>query len=1003
MQECLSFGRNCLRSPYFYAFMPTTISLAVEPQTSHQISLATEQVRQTLETFLRKDQILTQPIERIAYAHDASCYRLVPEAIVRPETLDDVRRLFLWAQHHRIPLCFRAAGTSLSGQSITDGVIVDMTRGAWDSLNILENGAVVRVGPGMIGERVNQHLKKYGRKIGPDPASMSAAMIGGIVANNASGMCCGVVQNSYHTLESLTFMLPNGVLIDSNDTDANAVLERTSPEIAQGLMELKREIEANTPLVEKIRRKYRIKNTIGYGINAFLDYHTPVEILRHLMVGSEGTLGFIAEAGFNTVPDLPMKSTALLFFPTVASACASIVALRDSGAAALELMDYASLSAMRDQYGAPREIIEKLPTTGATLLVEYQAKTKEELAELRTAGEPVIAGLQLEAMLDFTEDAKQQAILWKLRKGVIPVVAAKRRPGTTVINEDIAFPIEHLADGVIALQELFIKHNYPEGVVFGHAKDGNLHFTLAQSFDTEADVQQFEGLLDDIATLVVERFDGSLKAEHGTGRNMAPYVEMEWGAEAYSIMQRLKKLLDPHNIVNPGVILNDNPKIHVQNLKPIPQVEKEVDNCIECGWCESKCPSQGLTLTPRQRIVVRREITRLREASRTGVHLANAPFTAWELERDYDYYGLETCATDGMCATNCPVYINTGDLVKVLRGKQHSDFAQDNARTIARNFGFAETVAKFGVRAGRTIADFGGGNALNKIGDFVGDLLGARLPSWNKNIAAPIKLPATNRVNADGKSADAVYFPACVTRMMGGEREYGRETGVNQVEMLVRIAERAGVRLWIPPTSTKFCCGTPFSSKGFKPAYLDMIGATIEEMWDWSDGGRLPILTDASSCTYTFRNAGKDLADSPKLLEKFQQLRILDAIEFAHDELLPKLVERGAITPLKESAMLHPVCSVMKMGLTEKFHNVANACSENATMPINAGCCAFAGDRGLIAPELTANATMLEAREAREHSFDGYYSSNPTCELGMTTAVGKEYRSFVYLLEKATR
>jgi D-lactate dehydrogenase len=961
-------------------------------------NLALTSIRATLGAFLRPEQILTQPIERIAYAHDASCYRLVPQAIVRPETLDDVRRLFAWSQQHGVPLCFRAAGTSLSGQSITDGVIVDITRGAWDSINILDNGAVVRVGPGIIGERVNQHLRKYGRKIGPDPASMSAAMIGGIVANNASGMCCGVVQNTYHTLESLTFMLPNGVLIDSAALDANDVLQRTAPDIADGLMAMKADIEANTPLVEKIRRKYRIKNTIGYGINAFLDYSTPVEILRHLMVGSEGTLGFIAEAGFHTVPDLPMKATGLLFFTTVAAACASIVALRDAGAAALELMDYASLVAMQDEYGAPKEIIEKLPNTGAALLVEFQAATKEDLASLRAHGEDVISALSLEAILPFSEIAKEQAILWKLRKGVIPVVAAKRRPGTTVINEDIAFPIEHLADGVIALQELFVKHNYPDGVVFGHAKDGNLHFTIAQSFDSEADVLQFEGLLDDIATLVVTRFDGSLKAEHGTGRNMAPYVEMEWGAEAYAIMKRLKALIDPHNIVNPGVILNDNPKIHVQNLKPIPQVEKEVDNCIECGWCESKCPSQGITLTPRQRIVVRREITRLRDASRTGVHLANAPFAAYELERDYDYYGLETCATDGMCATNCPVHINTGDLVKVLRGKQHSDLAQDNARTIARNFRAAEATAKLGVRAGRMVADFGGLEIINKISDFIGDVLEVRLPSWNKNIGAPISLPSTLRA-----SADAVYFPACVTRMMGGEREYGANTGVNQVEMLVRIAERAGVQLWVPERSTSFCCGTPFSSKGFYPAYQDMMRATIDEFWEWSDGGRLPILTDASSCTYTFRNAAKDLQAYPETLAKYEKLRILDAIEYVHDELLPKLQERGTIKRLEESALLHPVCSVVKLGMADKFQAVAEACSHDAVVPVNAGCCAFAGDRGLIVPELTANATLLEAREARERLFDGYYSSNPTCEIGMTTAVGKEYRSFVYLVEKATR
>ncbi len=971
--------------------MEYTDTTAIQPQTASKP--ARTDIASSLETILRPDQVLTRPIERIAYAHDASCYRLVPEAIVRPESLDDVRRLMAWSNKQRIPLTFRAAGTSLSGQAVTSGVIVDITRGAWDAIAIGGNGAVVRVGPGMVGSKVNDYLRKYGRKIGPDPASMAACMIGGIVANNASGMCCGVTQNTYHTLESLTFMLPNGVVIDSAADDANDILQRTSPEIADGLLALKAEIEANTTLVEKIRRKYKIKNTVGYGINAFLDYDTPVEILRHLMVGSEGTLGFIAEAGFHTVPDLPMKSTALLFFGTVAEACGAIVALRDSGAAALELMDYASLAAMRDQYGAPKDIIDALTPTAACLLVEYQAVTKEALQTLREAGEALLPALPLVATQPFTEDPKQQAIFWKLRKGVIPVVSAKRRPGTTVINEDIAFPIEHLADGVIALQELFVKHGYPDGVVFGHAKDGNLHFTLAQSFDTEADVAQFGGLMDDIAELVVGRFDGSLKAEHGTGRNMAPYVEMEWGAEAYAIMRRLKALIDPNNILNPGVILNDNPKAHVENLKPIPVVEKEVDSCIECGWCENKCPSQGLTLTPRQRIVVRREITRVNNAAKAGKTLPDVPFSSWQLERDYDYYGLETCATDGMCATICPVHINTGDLVKVLRNKQHSDFAQDNARTISRHFHAAETIAKAGVKAGRFLESVGAAGVLDFMSDVAGKVLDTRLPGWNDNIGTPIRLPHTS-----SKNADAIYFPACVTRMMGGGES---EKSLNQVEMLLRVAERAGVALWIPEKSTSYCCGTPFSSKGFTEAYRDMMERTVNEFWEWSDGGRLPILTDASSCTYTFRNAGKDLTG--QALERFTQLTILDSIEYVHDTLLPKLLERGSLTRLRESALLHPVCSVIKLGFADKLQSVAEACADEAFTPINVGCCAFAGDRGMIAPELTANATLLEAREARERQYDGYYSSNPTCQIGMTTAVGKEYQSFIALVERASR
>jgi D-lactate dehydrogenase len=992
----------------------------------------------SLRRILRPDQILTRPIERIAYAHDASCYRLVPQAVARPETLGDVRHLMEWSAQSGVGLTFRAAGTSLSGQAVTNGVIVDLTRGAWDSFLALDEGKRVRVGPGIVGAKVNERLRAFGRKIGPDPASLTACMIGGIVANNASGMCCGVQQNTYHTLESMKFLLPNGVFVDSALPDADARLKADAPEIYDGILALKAETEQSEALAQKIRRKYKIKNTIGYSLNALLDFDAPVEILTHLMVGSEGTLGFIAEAGFFTVPDLPLKATALLFFASVADACGSIVPLRDSGAAALELMDYASLAAMREEYGAPKEIIDALPPTGACLLAEYQAADREKLEALRAAGEALLPSLPLVATLPFTEDAKTQALFWKLRKGLIPVVSAKRRPGTTVINEDIAFPIEYLAEGVTALQELFVKHRYPDGVVFGHAKDGNLHFTLAQAFDSEADVAQFEGLLRDVADLVVGRFDGSLKAEHGTGRNMAPFVEMEWGKEAYDIMRRLKKLIDPLNILNPGVILNDNPKVHIENLKPIPQVEKEVDACIECGWCENKCPSQGLTLTPRQRIVVRREITRLRarhnsdaERGRAFVPDAASPFAAWQLERDYEYYGLETCATDGMCATVCPVHINTGDLVKVLRAERHSDFAKDNAQTLARNFGVAVAAAKFGVKVAKALEKAGARGAIDFALDVAESLTGARLPNWNPQLGSPIELPS-----ASADNADAVYFPACVTHIMGGapdtpdnndnatngkkkksqkkielkkkttskkkaEQESAAPDSADAVRALLAVAERAGKRLLIPPESASYCCGTPFSSKGYDEAYRAMLRRTIDMFWSASDGGRLPILTDASSCVYTFRNAAADL--DGEALERFGKLTILDVVEYTADTLLPILRERGLLQTLPESVVLHPVCSILKLGYADKLHAVAAACAREATTPIDAGCCGFAGDRGMIVPELTANATALEAREIRERPYDGYYSSNPTCQIGMTEAVGAQYESFILLVERASR
>jgi D-lactate dehydrogenase len=442
-------------------------------------------------------------------------------------------------------------------------------------------------------------------KIGPDPASISAARLGGILSNNASGMCCGVAQNAYHTLRSMTFLLPSGTEIDTSAPDADAKFMACEPQLAEGLLELKRQLETNAQLSARIRAKYRMKNTTGYSLNAFLDYSTPAEIFSHLLIGAEGTLAFIAEAVLETVSDLPVKYTGLLLFADLHEACAAIAPLRDAGAAALELMDRASLRSVEDKPGIPVEI-RQLPNAAAGLLVEFQTADLTAVNENAARAQTAVAGLKLLGKPLFTDDPVEQECLWNIRKGMFPSVGAVRASGTTVIIEDVAFPVEHLADAAVDLTRLFEKHGYTNAIFFGHAKDGNLHFVITQGFNTDKEVVRYRDFIDDVVHLVVNKYDGALKAEHGTGRNMAPFVETEWGKDAYAVMQKLKALADPDNLLNPGVILNPDPAAHITGLKRMPVVEAEIDKCIECGYCEPKCPSRDLTLTPRQRIVVRR-------------------------------------------------------------------------------------------------------------------------------------------------------------------------------------------------------------------------------------------------------------------------------------------------------------------------------------------------------------------------------------------------------------
>jgi D-lactate dehydrogenase len=933
-----------------------------------------------------KERVKTRAIDRIAWASDASFYRLVPAAIVHAQSADEVRRLFAISRAHEVPLVFRAAGTSLSGQSVTDGILVETARG-FRGLTVEDGGARIRVQPGVIGAHANRALAPFGRKIGPDPASIATCTLGGIVANNASGMCCGVAQNAYHTLEALTFLLPSGTAIDTARPEADDVLREKEPALWQGLAELRARIGSDAALSARIRTKYRSKNTTGYALNAFLDFERPVDVFAHLLVGSEGTLAFISEAVLATVPDLPVKVTGLLLFPDLHAACAAIVPLNAAGAKALEVMDRAALRSVENEPGVPASL-RALPPAAAGLLAEFQAADEGERENLGRIAYAAAAGLALVEPARFTHDAAEQARLWHVRKGMFPSVGAVRKSGTTVIIEDVAFPVDRLADAATDLTALFAKHGYADAIIFGHARDGNLHFVLSQSFRDRGAVDQYARLMDDVVHLVVGRYDGALKAEHGTGRNMAPFVETEWGPEAYAVMKRVKKLADPAGLLNPGVVVNADPRAHLRDLKPLPSVEEEVDRCIECGFCEPLCPSRDLTLTPRQRIAVRRELARL-DGTRSD------PALRAEIEAHFPYEALDTCAVDGLCATACPVKIDTGQLTRKFRALRHPAAARKTAALVARSFRFVEPALRMGLRAGHAVQSLLGARAMTGLTRALRAATGGSFPLWSAEM--PRAAVATRR-NTSATAAQAIYFPSCISRTMGPE--VGDDDAPPLVDTLVLLAERAGVAVHVPPDAAGTCCGVPFSSKGYTEAHAVAANRAIANFWRWSDAGRLPVFVDTSPCTYGLLHAREALTDENR--KRFDALTILDGVAFVHDVLLPKLT----VTRREPSAVLHPVCSLVKMRLVPKLEAVARACAETAVVPEDAGCCGFAGDRGFLLPELTAAATRLEAAEVKAAGTGGevgHWSSSRTCEAGLSRATGERYRSFVHLVERATR
>jgi D-lactate dehydrogenase len=932
-------------------------------------------LKAALQKSIDANRLIDDPLRTLAYGTDASFYRLIPQLIVKVENEDEVKEVIRLAQQFETPVTFRAAGTSLSGQAISDSVLMVLSGDGWRDYRVSENAELISLQPGIIGSTANEYLAPFMRKIGPDPASINAAKIGGIAANNASGMCCGTAQNSYNTLAGMRMVLADGTVLDTQDSASVESFKSTHSEFLDELSQLANNTRSNSDLADKIRHKYRLKNTTGYSLNALTDFEDPIDILQHLMIGSEGTLGFISEITYKTVPDYADKATALVLFNDIEQACKAVAALKEKPVTAVELMDRAALHSVENKPGMP-VFLKTLGEEVAALLVDVRAESKLQLDQYLDEVINTLDTMTPLKEVEFTFDPVSYQSLWNIRKGLFPAVGAIRMTGTTVIIEDIAFPVKDLAAGVRELQSLFKKYHYDEALIFGHALEGNLHFVFTQDFGTAEEVTRYQHLMDEVCELVVGGYGGSLKAEHGTGRNMAPFVEMEWGADAYKLMWSLKKLLDPRGLLNPGVILNEDPEIHLKNLKPLPAADDIVDKCIECGFCEAICPSRDLTLTPRQRIVSWREISRLKRSGEDPQRLQR-------LERDFEYQALDTCAVDGLCSTRCPVGIDTGKLTKKIRHSQRGDTAFKIGNFINRNFSLLEKSTRAGLSVAGVAQDVLGDKSMSLLMGGMNKISGKRIPQWNEAMprsAGKLNSQSTMLNKSNGK---VVYFPACVSRTMGPAKNDPHQDPLH--ERMRSLLEKAGYDIVIPTQVEKFCCGMPLESKGLPQQGNDALSQLEEAIWTASEEGRYPVLCDTSPCTL-------------RMLEGFTKpLKVFEVVGFISKYLLPHL----EFTHKVDLVSMHVTCTSRKMGLDIAMLDLINKCAREVFIPDEKGCCGFAGDKGFTNPEINASA-LKRLRKSIPAACHNGYSNSRTCEIGLTKHSGIPYQSIAYLVDQCT-
>ena len=937
-------------------------------------------------------RMMDDPLYTYAYSNDASHYRLVPALVVFVDTTEQVRAVLEAARAEGLPVTFRAAGTSLSGQSITDGVLAVLGDG-FRKIDIEGNGERVTLGPAIIVANANAQLKRFNKKLGPDPASQATCKIGGVVNNNSSGMCCGVAYNTYHTMARLKVMLTDGTVLDSGDTRSRRDVAAKRGDLLEALHALHHEVAADPELVELIRRKYRIKNTVGYSLNALLDFHDPIDILTHLIVGSEGTLGFVAEVTYNTIDEHPFKTTALVPFPDPYSCARAVQRLANggvqvtTGVTAAEYLERRALAAV-EHLPVMQPYLRFFTDHSPALLIDVTAPDRETLATEQAKATAILRD-EGATDIDFSEDEARSHALWDMRKGFIPMFGAARDKGTVMLTEDVAAPIDRLAEFVIDMRKLLDDHGYPDGVLFGHALAGNLHFQMAQDFTRPGEIERFDRFSIELTELVSIRYGGSLKAEHGTGRAIASFVEMEWGGKAYAVMSRIKTLFDPEGLLNPGVLLNADHDLHIKNLKQMPLADATIDMCIECGFCEPACPSAHMTLSPRQRIVVTRERARLRASG-------DDPERLKALDNSFEYAGLATCAAGNVCALRCPVGIETGSMVMAERARRRSDADRRTAHWVADHTRGVETAMRLGVGAQSLSRTIIGNGATDALASLARSVSGKRTPRVSAALRPGSGAPHSVNRRSDPQTGapvsialqiaprgKVVYFPACPTRLFGAPKSV---PGVPELlptpDAVVALLERAGYEVVVPEPLDGQCCGQPWQSKGF-PDEAKRVGGRLEAALDDLAGGKLPVLVDASTCAKHLKGEGQAVADSA---------------EFLAANVLPHLT----ITRPLPVVAVHHNCSAQRMGEQAATEAIAAACASRVAVLKSVSCCGYAGDKGLFVPELNEWATRFAASDIPPDCAIGI-STVSTCASGLSERAGVPFVSLASLLEAVSR
>lgn len=706
---------------------------------------------------------------------------------------------------------------------------------------------------------------------------------------------------------------------------------------------IRKVIKQDQELESFIKKKFSIKNTSGYSLNAFLDFEDPIKIIERLIVGSEGTLGFVSEVTLNTVPDYEHRALNLIY-GKLDELVKLTTKLEPLDVSSVELLDYLSLKSVENQADLKPFLIPLTNQDTAAIMVELAEENKEKLQETLNTVDAIINDANITHQVGFKTDEIQMQTLWKTRNGVLPTIAGARPNGTTVLIEDIAVNILDLPALIVDLKEMFVKYDYDNAAIFGHVLAGNIHFVLTPNFNNNDELINYDNFMKELTDVVAGKYNGSLKAEHGSGRNISPFAIVEWGDKCWDVMWQIKKLFDPKHILNPDVKITKDKNLHTKNLKELNSVDEQIDKCMECGFCEPVCPSRNLSLTPRQRNTVARKIETLEGAQKIK----------WQ--QDYEYYAIKTCATTSLCKTRCPVDIDTGSYI--LSKKPESNKLVNHAKEIK--------IAKTKVKMGNLVAKFTGKENLQSITKAIHSKFKS-IPIYLDTMpkAQNTNFISSNLAGSKQLTKKALLLPACPNRIFLSANESTKYP--TQL-----ILEKLGYEVEYPNNLKNKCCGQMYSS--MRNSKQEKI---IEKDLEAINYKKYDVaVIDNSSCSNFAKDNGLDIVDINKL--------ILDNIELL--DLKQKY----------NSIALHIDCSTRKQNIDQKYINALSKCAKDVITPEMIYCCGFAGDKGFSVPEL--NASSLSGLHSQIKDCDIGVSFNRSCQIGLSHHGKLKYISFVDLL-----